>query len=62
MVFFLCHQSFLLSLYRVEAVRDAGRQLYEALLRGGDKPVPVSRNRYEELIRQLRKLNLPAGR
>lgn len=60
--FFLCHQSFLLSLYRVEAVRDAGRQLYEALLRGGDKPVPVSRNRYEELIRQLRKLNLPAGR
>lgn len=56
--FFLSHQSFLMSLYRVETVRDAGRQLYEAVLKGCQKPVPVSRNRYEELIRQLRQLNL----
>lgn len=54
--FFLCHQSFLISLYRVRTVRDAGRQLYEVLLDHWDKPIPVSRNRYEELMGQLRRL------
>lgn len=51
--FFLSHQSFILSLYRVTSVRDVGRQLYEATLRGTDTAIPVSRHRYEELLRQL---------
>jgi DNA-binding LytR/AlgR family response regulator len=57
--FFLCHQSFLISLYRVEKVIDVGRQLYEAHLQGSDKPIPVSRIRYEELMRQLREIDRP---
>lgn len=51
--FFLSHQSYILSLYRVAAVRDVGRQVYEAELRGCGKAVPISRNRYEELLRRL---------
>lgn len=56
--FFLCHQSFLIPLYRVRQVRDAGRQLYEAVLEGCDRPVPVSRNRYMELMACLRERGL----
>ena len=52
--FFLCHQSFLISLYRVKQVRDVGRQLYEAVLDGYAQAVPISRNRYLELIVRLR--------
>lgn len=51
--FFLCHQSFLISLWRVEAIRDARRQLYEARLRGAAAPIPVSRVRYEALLEAL---------
>ncbi len=51
--FFLCHQSFLISLWRVEAIRDARRQLYEVTLRGAAAPVPVSRTRYEALLEAL---------
>lgn len=56
--FFLSHQSYIISLYRITAVRDIGRQLYEAQLRGVPEPVPVSRTRYNELIRQLEKANI----
>ena len=56
--FFLCHQSFLISLRRVKQVRDAGRQLYEAVLEGCGQPAPVSRNRYVELMSRLRERNL----
>lgn len=47
--FFLCHQSFLINLYRIQRLRDAGRQLYESMLRGVAVPIPVSRNHYEKL-------------
>ena len=56
--FMLVHQSFIVSLYRITAVRDAGRQLYEAAVRGSDKSVPISRNRYEELMEALRRINV----
>ena len=51
--FFLSHQSFILSLYRVNAIRSVGRQLYEAVLRGCEKPIPVSRDRYSKLLQAL---------
>lgn len=56
--FFLGHQSYILSLYRVTAIRDIGRQVYEAELRGCAKAVPVSRNRYDELLRRLEDINV----
>ena len=56
--FFLCHQSFLLSLYRVQILRDAGRQLYEAVLRDAKMPVPVSRNRYDAMKQALEALHI----
>lgn len=51
--FFLCHQSFLISLYRVKSVRDIKKQLYEAQLQDCPKPVPISRNCYVELMKRL---------
>ena len=51
--FFLSHQAFILSLYRVNAIRSVGRQLYEAVLRGCEKPIPVSRDRYSKLLQAL---------
>ena len=52
--FFLCHQSFIVSLYRAQTVRDVGRQLYEVLLRDCAVPVPVSRLHYDELMKRLK--------
>lgn len=56
--FFLCHQSFLVNLYRIERMHDAGRQLYEADIRGTKATVPVSRNRYEKLKKELSELGI----
>lgn len=56
--FFLCHQSFLISLYRVKAVRDIKRQLYEAEIQDCDKPVPISRNCYVELMKRLQDMSI----
>ena len=56
--FYLCHQSFLLSLYRVESLRDAGQQLYEARLRGTAATVPVARGRYKGLLEGLQALEI----
>lgn len=56
--FFMCHQSYIISLYRVTAVRDTGRQLYEVTLKGCKTAIPVSRGRYEELMKQLSFLNI----
>lgn len=56
--FFMCHQSYIISLYRVIAVRDTGRQLYEVMLKDCKCTIPVSRGRYEELIKQLSALNI----
>ena len=57
--FFLCHQSVLISLYRGEAVRDVGRQLYEVTLRDCQMPIPVSRHRYEKMLQQLQNIGIP---
>lgn len=56
--FFLCHQSFLISLYRVRHIQDAGRQLYEAVLQDCPKPVPVSRRRYGEMQIRLKEIGI----
>ena len=56
--FFLCHQSFIINLFRVRSLKDAGCQLYEAELEGAEKPVPVSRNRYECLKNELESLGI----
>lgn len=56
--FFLCHQAFLISLYRVQSVRNVGRQLYEAQLRDCPFPIPVSRTRYKELMRRLQETGI----
>jgi len=56
--FFLCHQSFIVNLYRVEKLRDAGRQVYEAEVRGTKAVVPVSRNRYDKLKKELSELGI----
>ena len=56
--FFLCHQSFLINLYRITGLRDAGRQLYEATVRGCPTSVPISRNHYEGLRSQLEALGI----
>lgn len=55
--FFLCHQSFLISLYRVRAVRDIKRQLYEADIQDCPKPVPISRNCYVDLMKHLENIS-----
>ena len=57
--FFLCHQSYLISLYRILTIRDAGRQLYEVLLKNCSEPVPVSRHRYEKMQKRLREIGVP---
>lgn len=56
--FFLGHQSYLISLYRVEAVRDIGRQLYEVQLKDCGAAVPISRNRYEKLLALLKRMEI----
>ena len=56
--FFLCHQSFIVSLYRTQTVRDVGRQLYEVLLRDCNVPVPVSRLHYDGLIKRLKDIGI----
>lgn len=52
--FFMCHQSFIISLSRVRGINEISRQLYEAHLEGSENAVPVSRNKYEELILRLK--------
>ena len=56
--FFLCHQSFIISLYRAQTVRDVRRQLYEVLLKGCEEPIPVSRHHYEELMKRLKDIGI----
>lgn len=54
--FFLCHQSFLVQVKRISSVYDEDRQQYFLKLRGYDQPIPVSRNKYKELISLLKKV------
>ncbi len=52
--FYCCHQSFLVSLQHVSALRDTRRQLYEAVLQDRKETVPVSRHRYNDLLKKLK--------
>ncbi len=56
--FFLCHQSYLISLYRIISVKDIGRQLYEAKIRDVEAAIPISRIRYEKLLELLKNLGV----
>lgn len=56
--FYLCHQSFLISLYRIEALHDTGQQLYEVRLQGSRDPIPVARGRYRGLLERLNELEI----
>lgn len=52
--FYCCHQSFLVALSHISGLRNIGRQLYEITVRDRKETVPVSRHRYNELIKKLR--------
>lgn len=52
--FCCCHQSFLVSLQHVRALRDTRRQLYEAVLQDRKETIPVSRHRYNDLLKKLK--------
>ena len=52
--FFCCHQSVLVSVGHITAIRDARRQLYELTLQDVDKPLPVSRHKYNELLKRVK--------
>ena len=56
--FFCCHQSFLVSLRHIKALRDAGRQLYEVTLYDRAETIPVSRHRYNELLKKLKSIGI----
>lgn len=54
--FYCCHQSFLVSLQHVSGLRDARRQLYEVMVHDREETVPVSRHRYNDLTKKLKKI------
>lgn len=56
--FYCCHQSFLVSLSYVSGLRDIGRQLYEITVRDRQETVPVSRHRYNELVKKLKEIGV----
>lgn len=56
--FYCCHQSFLVSLSHVSGLRDIGRQLYEITVRDREETVPVSRHRYNELVKKLKEIGV----
>jgi len=56
--FYQCHQSFIVSLYRIQSVASVGRQVYELKLSGYDQAVPLARGKYNGLLKELRALNL----
>ena len=51
--FFLCHQSYIIALDKVEAIYEEGRLLYYARLRGCEAGIPISRGHYDELRRAV---------
>lgn len=52
--FYCCHQSFLVSLQHISGLRDARRQLYEVTIRDRKEMVPVSRHRYNDLLKKIK--------
>ncbi|MCM1307290.1 MAG: LytTR family DNA-binding domain-containing protein [Butyrivibrio sp.] len=51
--FFLCHQSYIIALDKVETIYEEGRLLYYARLRGCAAAIPISRGHYDELRRAV---------
>lgn len=49
--FFLCHQSYIVSLNRIAEIFDEKKQLYAIRIKDSGVKIPVSRNRYEALRR-----------
>lgn len=47
--FFMCHQSYIVSLAKIDEVFDERKQLYAIRIKESGKKIPVSRNRYENL-------------
>lgn len=54
--FYCCHQSFLVALRHISGLKDTRRQLYEANVYDCKETVPVSRHRYNELVKKIKKL------
>ncbi len=54
--FFLCHQSYIISLDKIEAIYEEGRLLYYARLRGCAAGIPISRGHYDELRRAVKEI------
>ncbi|MCH5324881.1 MAG: response regulator transcription factor [Eubacterium sp.] len=54
--FYCCHQSFLVSLRHITGLRDARRQLYEVTVSDREEAVPVSRHRYNDLLKRLKEI------
>lgn len=46
--FFCCHQSYLVPLSKIIAIKDEGHQLYYIQLKGTSQKIPLSRNHYQE--------------
>ncbi|MDO5410810.1 MAG: LytTR family DNA-binding domain-containing protein [Lachnospiraceae bacterium] len=47
--FFMCHQSYIVALSKIDEIFDERKQLYAIRIKKSGKIIPVSRNHYEEL-------------
>lgn len=56
--FYCSHQSYIVPLNRIEAIRDEEKQLYYLKLRGSDKKIPLSRTKYEECRQLLKDISI----
>ncbi|SFG52226.1 two component transcriptional regulator, LytTR family [Lachnospiraceae bacterium C7] len=54
--FFMCHQSFIVSLKKIENIIDEGNQRYILKLEDCKELIPVSRNKKDELEKKLEKM------
>lgn len=46
--FYLCHQSYIVPLKRIQSIKEEGRQLYYLEVLGTSQRIPLSRNKYQE--------------
>lgn len=58
--FFSCHQSYIVPLGKIVAVRDEGHQLYYIQLKGTEQKIPLSRNHYQECHQLLKEFGARA--
>lgn len=56
--FYCCHQSFLISLRHISRLRDVRRQLYEVTVHDRAEAVPVSRHRYNDMVKRIKELGI----